>query len=173
MQITENILCAIKKAVENAGNPYRFSQSLEGIRHTTVRDWLSGKVKSISDGNWEKLYPRISRWLPARKTSKDHAIILSHELLELGKKIEACDDYPNNKELDDLVSEYIAIRNFLRDTLKWYVDQMDAQMLKGAFEYIKEKCDDLQSPSADDLYGTDEEIFGKENIEIWRKENSK
>lgn len=57
MIITNEIREAIQKAVEIAGNPNQLSKRMEGIRHTTIRDWLSGKTKSISDENWKKLYP--------------------------------------------------------------------------------------------------------------------
>lgn len=56
MIITDEIRDAIKKAVAIEGNPYRLSKKLPGIRHTTIRDWLSGKTKSISDENWSILY---------------------------------------------------------------------------------------------------------------------
>ncbi len=65
MIITEDIKNALASAIRDAGNPYRFSMRLDNIRHTTIRDWISGKTKSISDENWQKIYPLISRWLPA------------------------------------------------------------------------------------------------------------
>jgi len=54
---------ALKKAVEDAGNVYKLSQKFEKIRHTTIRDWLSGKTKSISDENWDAVYPVIEEFL--------------------------------------------------------------------------------------------------------------
>lgn len=53
MIITEEIRNALKQAISIVGNPYQLSKRLEGIRHTTIRDWISGKTKSISDENWE------------------------------------------------------------------------------------------------------------------------
>lgn len=53
MVITEEIRNIIKEAVEITGSPYQLSLKLGNIRHTTIRDWLSGKTKSISDRNWE------------------------------------------------------------------------------------------------------------------------
>ena len=53
MIITDEIREAIQQAVKIVGNPYRLSKELGTIRHTTIRDWLSGKTKSISDENWD------------------------------------------------------------------------------------------------------------------------
>ena len=55
MIISEEIREAIRQAISIVGNPYQLSLRLEGIRHTTIRDWISGKTKSISDENWEKV----------------------------------------------------------------------------------------------------------------------
>lgn len=63
MKIDDRIQSALREAIEEEGNIYRFSLTLKGIRHTTIRDWLNGKVKSISDENWEKLYPVIHPYL--------------------------------------------------------------------------------------------------------------
>jgi|GEM_PF-6046272 len=54
MIIDKEIREAIRRAAENSGSPYRLSKAL-GVRHTTIRDWLSGKTKSISDENWERV----------------------------------------------------------------------------------------------------------------------
>ena len=55
MIISEEIREAIRQAISIVGNPYQLSLRLKGIRHTTIRDWISGKTKSISDENWEKV----------------------------------------------------------------------------------------------------------------------
>ena len=62
MIISEKIRKALRHAVEISGSTYSLSKVL-GIRHTTIRDWLSGKTKSISDGNWEKVR-RVMENLP-------------------------------------------------------------------------------------------------------------
>ena len=54
MKITPPVLSALKKAVDQAGNPTRFSKET-GIRQTTIRNWLLGITKSISTENWEKI----------------------------------------------------------------------------------------------------------------------
>lgn len=63
MIINDDIRTALKKAVEDAGNVYKLSQKFEKIRHTTIRDWLSGKTKSISDENWQVVYPFLEEFL--------------------------------------------------------------------------------------------------------------
>lgn len=63
MIINDNIQAAIRNAVEDAGNVYKLSIKLGKIRHTTIRDWLSGKTKSISDENWQIVYPVIEEFL--------------------------------------------------------------------------------------------------------------
>jgi len=63
MNITEPILDALKKAVDEAGNPSRFAKKLPGIKQTTVRNWLQGITMSIPEENWEKVYPLLERWL--------------------------------------------------------------------------------------------------------------
>ena len=60
MKIDGHIRAAIKKAANEAGNPYRLSLKLSGIRHTTIRDWLNGKTRSISDDNWARLRPILT-----------------------------------------------------------------------------------------------------------------
>jgi len=64
MIIDKTILKALKKAVKESGNTYKFSLKLEGIRQTTVRNWLLGKSPSISDKNWAKIKPLIDKYLP-------------------------------------------------------------------------------------------------------------
>ncbi len=59
MIITDEIKEALKKAISGASNPYQLA-TLVGVRHTTIRDWMNGKTKSISDGNWSKLQPYLS-----------------------------------------------------------------------------------------------------------------
>lgn len=59
MKITDDIRNTINQMVAVTGSPYRLSQQLDGIKHTTIRDWVSGKSKSISDKNCEK----IAQWL--------------------------------------------------------------------------------------------------------------
>ncbi len=66
MIISENILRALRDAVEAAGNPYRFSLKLKSIGQPSVRAWLRGERQSISDSNWEILKPHLQAYLGAK-----------------------------------------------------------------------------------------------------------
>ena len=66
MIITDDIRAALRSAVEDAGNVYKLSLKFGKIRHTTIRDWLSGKTKSISDENWQTVYPAIEEFLEGK-----------------------------------------------------------------------------------------------------------
>lgn len=66
MIINDDIRTALRSAVEDAGNVYKLSMKFGKIRHTTIRDWLSGKTKSISDENWQIVYPVIEEFLDGK-----------------------------------------------------------------------------------------------------------
>ena len=55
MKITPAVLRAIQEGVRQAGNPSKFAKMIPGLRQTTVRNWLLGITKSISDENWRNI----------------------------------------------------------------------------------------------------------------------
>lgn len=93
MIITETILGALKKAVEKAGNPSKFAKTLPGIKQTTVRNWLLGITKTISDDNWRVLEPHLHEFLSD--------LAMMHYLL---------DEIGPDKELGDLLVEWSCMR---------------------------------------------------------------
>ncbi|MEA4862704.1 MAG: hypothetical protein VB042_05300 [Victivallaceae bacterium] len=68
MIITDEIKQALANAVSSAGNSNKFSELLDGISQTTVRNWLIGKTRSISDHNWEQIHPHLQSYLTPRLT---------------------------------------------------------------------------------------------------------
>ena len=93
MIITETILGALKKAVEKAGNPSKFAKLLPGIKQTTVRNWLLGITKTISDDNWRILEPYLHEYLSD--------IAMMHYLL---------DEIGPDQELGNLLVEWTSMR---------------------------------------------------------------
>jgi len=68
MEIDDDSRKELNKMITFVGSPYQFSQQL-GIKHTTIRDWLSGKTKSISDKNIKK----IGQWAEKNNWGEDDA----------------------------------------------------------------------------------------------------
>ncbi len=62
MKISPEILDALQKAVSRFPNRNQFAIKVGVPQHTLVR-WLDGISKSISDTNYEKLFPLIKPYL--------------------------------------------------------------------------------------------------------------
>lgn len=58
MKITEKIQSDLRQAAERCGGAGEFARKC-GIDAANISRYLSGKVKSISDANWEKLSPYL------------------------------------------------------------------------------------------------------------------
>lgn len=46
IEIDKSLICYIQKGIESAGSRLEFSKRID-VAHTTVRDWISGKSKTI------------------------------------------------------------------------------------------------------------------------------
>ena len=60
MKLTNNILDAIRKAIDYYGNTSQFAKKV-GISHSTILFWITGKTANISDSIWEKKLRRKLR----------------------------------------------------------------------------------------------------------------
>ena len=78
--ITPPILEALKMAVTVAGNPSQFANKIPGIKQTTIRNWLLGITKTISDENWQKVEPLINQWLKASPDAINECLRILQEL---------------------------------------------------------------------------------------------
>ena len=67
MQITETLREQIRKAVDRAGGAGEFARRC-GINAANISRYLSGKISSISDANWEKLSRQLALQIPAPAT---------------------------------------------------------------------------------------------------------
>ena len=79
MTITHTILKALNRAVERTGNPSKFAAKLPGVRQTTVRNWLMGITKTISEENWRKVCPLIKEELPELDEMHHHIDQIGHD----------------------------------------------------------------------------------------------
>ncbi len=162
MLIGDEIKNAIQKAVNKAGNPYRFSLKLSGIRHTTIRDWLSGKTQSISDENWKKLYPEIKEYIYQRDgQSLTTCLDLANELIVCEESLDAYrkefferykinnpkaaydeidaalyKDERYNNAFNDFRTKLFTLREYLRH----YTGGLKPKTLKAIFEILAFEC---------------------------------
>lgn len=67
VKITETLRGQIRRAVERAGGAGEFARRC-GIDAANISRYLSGKVNSVSDANWEKLARHLELQLPASTT---------------------------------------------------------------------------------------------------------
>ena len=67
MKITETLRNQIRRAVGRAGGAGEFARKC-GIDAANISRYLSGKVNSVSDANWEKLAKHLELQLPASVT---------------------------------------------------------------------------------------------------------
>jgi len=67
MKITETLRTQIRRAVERAGGAGDFARKC-GIDAANISRYLSGKVNSVSDANWEKLAKHLELQLPTSVT---------------------------------------------------------------------------------------------------------
>ena len=67
MKITDTLRGQIRRAVERSGGAGEFARRC-GIDAANISRYLSGKVNSISDANWEKLAKHLELRLPASAT---------------------------------------------------------------------------------------------------------
>ena len=116
MEITPPVLSALKKAVDQAGNPTRFSKET-GIRQTTIRNWLLGITKSISEENWRRISDLLE--ISASNLENMHRALdqIGPDpdllmLLALWKKM----DEDLRKRLKDLINEAVS-RDVVPDML--------------------------------------------------------
>ncbi|UDQ99249.1 XRE family transcriptional regulator [Lentisphaerota bacterium WC36G] len=87
MKITKEILEAMKEVAESLGGVSAFSEKV-GISKSNVSRWLSGKVTTISDDNWQKLSPAIMPYMDLSKfNSQDFFIQHSNKEKELSEAI--------------------------------------------------------------------------------------
>ena len=68
MKITESLRNQIRKAVERSGGAGEFARRC-GIDAANISRYLSGRVNSISDANWEKLAKHLELQMPAPATN--------------------------------------------------------------------------------------------------------
>ena len=60
MKLNDDILSAVRKAIDYYGNTSQFAQKV-GVSHSTVHFWLSGKTGNISGSIWDKKLRRKLR----------------------------------------------------------------------------------------------------------------
>jgi|GEM_PF-1400701 len=77
MKLNENILSAIRKAIDYYGNTSQFAQKV-GVSHSTVLFWLSGKTGNISGSIWDKKLRRKLRPFLTEPENPLHAMTV-HE----------------------------------------------------------------------------------------------
>lgn len=154
MKITEPIQKALERAVKEAGNPSRFSSKLPGIKQTTIRNWLLGITTSISEDNWEKVYPLIKKWLITADSYRDldNALIC---LKQIERKIDIFYeknkdmnefDMINNEEYDKILIEYEKKILTLREYISFYINQLlFSESFEKIIDLIKE-LPDIHSP---------------------------
>ena len=65
MKITDNLRDRIRVAVERSGGAGEFARRC-GIDAANISRYLSGRVKSIGDANWEKLAKQLELQMPAQ-----------------------------------------------------------------------------------------------------------
>ena len=69
MKLNQEILDAIRLAVEHYGNTSQFAKEI-GVTHSTVLFWLSGKTSNINNTIWEKRVRRVLRKFMPGATAK-------------------------------------------------------------------------------------------------------
>lgn len=62
MRITSPILNALRKGIADAGNKAAFA-ALCGVHPSTIGQYMDGTYTTIRDPAWEKIEPRIYRYL--------------------------------------------------------------------------------------------------------------
>ena len=164
--ITPPILEALKMAVTVAGNPSQFANKIPGIKQTTIRNWLLGITKTISDENWQKVEPFINQWLKASPDAINECLRILQELkrkeqiifdyaLEYEKshksKYGALEDPQYIKLLDDFSEQ----KNLVVRHLEFYCDQFSIDLLEKIFLLIKDTPKDqtgiFLDPSVNDV----------------------
>lgn len=65
MKITDEVLKALHKCVEVCGSKTEFANRVN-INPTSIGQYLNRKRQSIADETWEKLYPWLKPFLPAK-----------------------------------------------------------------------------------------------------------
>jgi hypothetical protein len=89
MKITKDIIRAINCAIRRYGNRYQFSLKAE-IPQQTIKRWIEGRVFSIDDAVWDKLYPHIKEYIAAQNCTGHSQIIITIKATEdCGVQIDA------------------------------------------------------------------------------------
>ena len=148
MIITDPILKALKKAVEAAGNPSQFARYIPGLKQTTVRNWLLGITKSISDDNWQKIEPILApylQWSPnaieycieMTQKAKEKKILIDKNTAERVKKDKDYDSFKDPQWLK-MIGEYSEAKMIVTNHLEFYIDQLDIDLLEKILLLIKD-----------------------------------
>ena len=127
MIISKTILNALKRAVNEAGNPSKFAARLPGIKQTTVRNWLLGITKTISEENWKKLLP-----------------LLQEELADMDEMHYLIDEIGPDKDLYWLLAEW----NGMKESIKAQIIHLiyEAQSWSSDIHRLQEAGLDVLSP---------------------------
>lgn len=141
MRITPEILEAIKKASFELGSQSKLAE-LADIPQTNISKYLRGAIKVIRDTSWKRLYPHISKWLPAYPLPKNIP-----EMLKATYESFSMNENDTEEERDHSEN----IRKYIIDDFKKFivacVDQMDMQQLYELSVIIRERFDNVYDPS--------------------------
>ena len=76
IKITEDLLEYIKKAIDSSGSRLSFSKKIDVV-HTTVRDWVTGKAKSMRKDVLIRVLEKIKYHMPS--SAYDHYLNACYE----------------------------------------------------------------------------------------------
>ncbi|MBR2904392.1 MAG: LacI family DNA-binding transcriptional regulator [Lentisphaeria bacterium] len=71
MKLTDDIVRAIQKSIENSFESVSDFARFANVSANTVTRYLNKETESIKEDTWKKLYPLIKNFLP-RKSSSHH-----------------------------------------------------------------------------------------------------
>lgn len=169
MEITPILLQRLEQAVEKAGNPTKFAKLLPGIKQTTVRNWLLGITKSISEENWKKVSFAINQLLPPKRTREEIESNLEGLKNAWNKWEEWMDNtqfpeetWSSQAEYKELLNECTIRQTILKDYIKHCIDLMiEPTDLEEIVEIIIKK-DYLKNITIDEIYPDDFESTSSE-----------
>ena len=133
MKLTPEVLDTLREAIRAAGGAGAFARKCH-VDAANISRYLNGKVRSVSDDNWNKLKPFLPPSAPPGRREAVSAIANTPELREcikdamMNRGLRSADDlrrsigYDSTRSIDRLLSGKL---NFFPDVLSAIFDALD------------------------------------------------
>ena len=132
MKLTPEVLETLRRAIDAAGGAGAFARKCH-IDAANISRYLNGKVRSVSDDNWNKLAPFVSPAAAPEKSDAGATIANTPELREcikdamMNRGLRSADDlrrcigYDSTRSIERLLSGKL---NFFPDVLSAIFDAL-------------------------------------------------